>query len=245
MEAHYGEIVGANLEALEERVAAAAARAGRDPVSIEIVAVTKLHPPEAVAAAWEAGLRRFGENRVQEAELKYGSFVAEHREARLDLLGHLQGNKVNKALRLFDRIESIDSVELLRSLLDRLGEREAAGRGGLEVLFELHTAEDSKSGFPDREALLEACRFLAARTATGGPALVPRGLMTMAPFTEDEASIRASFGALRGLREEIAREFGFASFDVLSMGMSGDFELAVEEGATSIRIGTALFGSRA
>lgn len=202
------------------------------------MAVTKFHPIEAVEAAYAAGARLFGENRVQEAESKFAPFLASHPDARVELIGSLQSNKAKKAVALFSSVQSVDSL----GLLSELEKRAAAASRRLDILFELHTGEDSKAGFPDLEGLLEAADFLAGL----GPdsSLRPRGLMTMAPFTKDEGSIRASFRSLRAAFDALKTRFPFPSFDTLSMGMTNDFEIAVEEGSTLVRIGTAIFGSR-
>jgi pyridoxal phosphate enzyme (YggS family) len=233
------------VELVRSRVSEVAARAGRDPGEVELLAVTKFHPLEAVLAAWEAGLRSFGESRVQEAEAKFPPFLAGRPGARLDMIGHLQSNKAKKAVALFSRIQSVDSTELL---LDLEARARGAGRR-IEVLLELHTGEESKEGFRGTEELYRAVdRLLAARRGgaeAAGTGLSLRGLMTMAPASAEEAPIRASFGALRSAREGCRARFGAELFDVLSMGMSGDYEIAVEEGSTLLRIGSALFGERA
>jgi len=255
------EIVSGNIERVRERVFKAAARAGRNPGNITILAVTKFHPIEAAERAYACGIRRFGENRVQEA---LGKFTADRRCAMpgcsIDLLGSLQSNKVNKAIDFFDGMQSVDSSDLLDALCARAGRRIAP----LSLMLELHTGEDSKSGFPDEDSLLYAVeRFLKWKAGEGGTAeAVPsdaassaaanrgmlrlEGLMTMAPFTADEAEIRGAFRRLAAAEVKIRRTFGFseAEFCALSMGMSGDYEIAVEEGATLLRIGTAIFGER-
>jgi pyridoxal phosphate enzyme (YggS family) len=237
-----GTAIGTRLRELRARVEAAARKAGRDPDGIEIMAVSKFNPVAAVEAAFEAGIRSFGESRVQEAEEKFPVFLRAHPEVRLDLVGHLQSNKVKKALGLFSRLQSVDSPDLIREIRKRGEARREAGLGSLEILFELHTAEDSKTGFPDAASIHDACRLIAE--TEGGDLLLPRGLMTIAPNMGDESAIRGSFAKLRELSAEIRREWAFPRFDVLSMGMSGDFEIAVEEGSTLIRIGTAIFGER-
>ena len=234
------------VELLRSRISDAAARAGRDPGGIELLAVTKFHPVEAALAAWDAGLRSFGESRVQEAEAKYAPFLADHPSARLDMIGHLQSNKAKKAVAFFSRLQSVDSAELL---LD-LDARALAADRRLEVLLELHTGEESKEGFRDAEELYRALDLLLSSgrrslEPPGQGGLVPRGLMTMAPYSGDEAPIRDSFRALRAALEECRGRFALPDFDVLSMGMSGDYRIAVEEGSTLLRIGTALFGERA
>jgi PLP dependent protein len=231
----YG-FVAERVASVRERIASAARRSGRDPGAVELLAVTKLHPAEAVRAAWGAGVRAFGESRVQEAQSKYGTLLPELEGARLDMIGRLQTNKVKKAVGLFSRIQSIDSLDLL---LEADGRARAAG-AGIEVLLELHTGEESKAGFRGKDELyraLEACYSMPDRMAR------PRGLMTMAPNVPDRELARASFRALREALEGARSRFGPLGLDELSMGMSGDFEIAVEEGSTSVRLGTVLFGT--
>ncbi len=241
---HYLSSIGAGLESLRSRIEGAAARSGRDPSGIEIVAVSKFHPIDAVEAALACGIGRFAESRVQEAEAKFQSLAPARPDLRLDLIGHLQGNKVKRAVALFDRIQSVDSLDLLESLVGRIkaAREEAENVPIMEILFELHTGEESKSGFPDIESVRKACNYLLALPPGSGIGL--RGLMTMAPLGAGEKATRSSFAALRVLRESLVADFAFPDFTVLSMGMSGDFEIAIEEGATEIRIGTALFGER-
>lgn len=230
----YG-FVGGRLEEVRIRISRAAERSGRDPRTVTILGVTKFHPFSAVQAAYDAGIRVFGENRVQEALEKYPDFLARRPDAQVHMIGHLQGNKVKKAVELFSCVQSVDSPDLLAEL-----ERRAAAAGrGMDILLELHTGEESKSGFADRGSALDACERL-----TGLGNLRLRGLMTMAPYTDDAAAIRASFRSLRALFEEIAASRSFPDLDTLSMGMSNDFEIAVEEGATLLRLGTVLFGKR-
>ena len=233
------DFVAGNIAGIRERLALAAGRSGRKPEDVKLMAVTKFHPVEAVEAAYAAGVRLFGENRVQEAEGKYPDFLAAHPDARVDLIGSLQSNKAKKAVALFSGVESVDSVELAKEL-DR---RARAASRRLEALLELHTGEDSKAGFESLDALLEAAEYLAGKEdSQGGLAL--RGLMTMAPFTSDTLQIRASFRSLRFAFDAVKSQFPFPAFDTLSMGMTNDFEIAVEEGSTLVRIGTAIFGTR-
>lgn len=238
----YSRRVRSGLLAIREGIERAASRARRDPASVEIVAVTKFHPLVAVEAAYDEGLRRFAENRVQEAEAKFPSLLASRPDIRLDMIGHLQGNKVNKALSLFDRIQSIDSLELLDAIITRRARMESSPGRALEILFELRTAEETKSGFPDTDAMMRACELLAERGDVAD--IVLKGLMTMAPLDQGLDATRASFSTLRQVFDRIHASMSFSGFDVLSMGMSGDYETAIEEGATEIRIGTALFGTR-
>jgi PLP dependent protein len=228
------------IESLRLRIEAVAQRAGRKASEIELMAVTKFQPVEAVRAAYTAGIRIFGENRVQEASTKFGGNLrSELPDARLDMIGQLQRNKINKALEVFDSIQSIGSMDILDAVLERFG----AGRNLLHLYLELHTGEDTKSGFPDLDGLLRAVERFLEKTSPGGKARL-RGLMTMAPFTDDHSAQRRAFRSLAGAAEAIRSRFSIEGFGDLSMGMSSDFEVAIEEGATMIRIGTAIFGSR-
>ena len=225
--------LASSLAAVQGRIDTAAQKAGRDASSIRLMAVTKGFPRETVEDARAAGLSLFGENRVQEAEQKYldlpGTF-------ELHLIGHLQRNKARPAAGLFACVQSIDKEETAAAL-----EAQCAARGRtMDVLIELNTSgESSKSGFPARGEALAVCDAIARMAH-----LRVRGLMTVGPLSEDQRLIHASFAALRSLYEEIRSGDDFPYFDTLSMGMSGDFEAAIEEGATLVRIGSALFGQR-
>jgi PLP dependent protein len=226
-----------NLRRVADRIAAAAARAGRDPAEVALVGVTKTHPPERVVAGVRAGLRVLGENRVQEAAAKIGAVDEMLRSQGLapptwHLIGHLQSNKVAHALRLFQVIESVDSVHLAEALNKRAATR-------VPILLEVYVGEDpARPGF--RPAELEPA--LGAIAAL--PGLEVRGLMTVAPLGWGADATRGAFARVRGLRDSLAARYPHVHLGVLSMGMSDDFELAVEEGSTSVRIGRALFGRR-
>jgi pyridoxal phosphate enzyme (YggS family) len=225
-------VIADAVAAVRQRIARAAARAGRSPDSVTLVAVTKTHPPAAVAEALAAGVHDFGENKVQEAEAKIAALPGQ--PIRWHLLGHLQSNKARRAAQLFDSIQSVDSASLA-SRLDR-----AAGEAGrtLSVLVQVELGgEATKSGLEEDELMpaLEALRPLAH--------LSVRGLMTLPPPAEDPDQMRPYFRRLRALRDQ-ARGAGLLAGDELSMGMSGDFEVAIEEGATIVRVGTAIFGER-
>lgn len=221
-----------NLLRVMERIEAAKRRAGRTD-EVGVVAVTKTHPPAMVEAALSLGLRRIGENRVQELESKVDAIGRDR--AEWHLIGHLQRNKVRKALPLFDLVHSIDSIRLAQELSSE------AVRAGLEVagLVQVNTSgEESKHGFSAEEAVDAVGEIVAL------PGLRIQGLMTMAPFTTDEATLRRTFAAARRLFERCASEVaGFEPIH-LSMGMSNDFEIAIEEGGTLVRLGTILFGER-
>ena len=216
-----------------DRVARAAARSGRAAGSIRLVAVSKTHPVERVAEAYEAGLRVFGENYVQEAEEKVRAFPG----AEWHLIGKLQANKVRKAVSLFGWIEAVDSPRLLAEISRRCAE---AGKT-MPVLIEVNLAgEGSKAGIPPEELQ----DLLSSAIALTGVRI--RGLMAIPPMTEDPEASRPYFARLRELLDLCASTFGAAGeMTELSMGMSSDFEAAIEEGATMVRVGTAIFGSRA
>ncbi|PKL25627.1 MAG: YggS family pyridoxal phosphate-dependent enzyme [Spirochaetae bacterium HGW-Spirochaetae-3] len=235
MTEEYATEVASRIAGIRERIADACGRAGRPAASVELLAVTKFNPADAVEAAWKAGVRSFGENRVQEAEAKFSALAGSIPGSALHLLGHLQSNKAKKAVSLFDCVQSIDSESILADLARRAAE---LGKT-LDVLFELHTGEESKSGFPDADAL-----FRALETAAALPSLRPRGLMTMAPYTDDEGVVRSSFKSCAAAFDKAKGTFGFPCFDLLSMGMTNDFETAIEEGSTMVRVGTAIFGAR-
>jgi len=227
----------ARVEEVRRRVEASAARAGRDPRAVTLVAVSKTHPPALVREAVAAGLRDFGENRVQEAEEKIGELKAEAPGVRWHLIGHLQANKARRAVRLFELIHSVDSPSLVERL-ERVCVEE--GRERLEVLVQVDLAgEASKSGAGESElpALAESLK--------GCVRVRCRGLMTLPPFSEDAELVRPYFRRLRNLRDGLRAGgvFGGGAGE-LSMGMSHDFEAAIEEGATIVRVGTAIFGER-
>lgn len=224
--------IGDNLARVRERIEGARARAGLTS-DVTIVAVTKTRPPEVLEAAIEAGLCRFGENRVQELESKVGAVGRDRGEWHL--IGHLQRNKVRQALPLFDLIHSIDSWRLAEALSR---EAERAGRV-VEGLVQVNTSgEASKYGFAAAEAVAEVGRIVAL------PGLRITGVMTMAPFTADEPVLRRTFAGAREIFERCAGEYPEFESRHLSMGMSNDFEVAVEEGSTMVRLGTILFGER-
>jgi pyridoxal phosphate enzyme (YggS family) len=218
-------------DALQQRIADSCVRAGRQPADVALLPVTKTHPPAAAEFAARYGLPAVGENRVQEGVEKRARVAA---PLRWELIGHLQSNKARLAATHFDRIQSVDSAKLL-TLLDR-----AAGELGrkLAVLLEINAGEDpAKFGVApaDAPALLEL--------ALAQPHLRVDGLMTIAPLDEDQAVARRCFARLRGIRDDLAARGGVPLRE-LSMGMSGDFEAAIAEGSTQVRVGTALYGAR-
>jgi PLP dependent protein len=226
-----------NLAAVRQRVSSAARRAGRSPEEIALMAVSKTQPPERIREAHEAGQLLFGENRVQEFAGKAGE-LADLDNAEWHMIGHLQTNKAAKTAELFRAVDSDDSLKLAEKLdaaALNLGKK-------LDVLIEINLGgEAAKSGVaPDSPALEE---LLLAAPRLG--ALMFRGLMTVPPFTDDPQEARPYFRRLRELRDAIAaRKLPAISMDQLSMGMSHDFEVAIEEGSTCVRVGTAIFGER-
>jgi hypothetical protein len=229
--------VAENIAGVMQRIAAAARRAGRSPSDIALLGVTKTQPPEHIREAYTAGLRLFGENRVQEFAAKAGA-LANLAGAEFHMIGHLQTNKAAKATELFGAVDSVDSVKLAEKLdaaARKLGKK-------LPVLIEINVGgEAAKSGVAPDSAELDDLLLAAPRFE----ALEFRGLMTVPPFTADREDARPHFRKLRQLRDAIvARNLPAIRMDALSMGMSHDFEVAIEEGSTCVRVGTAIFGER-
>lgn len=227
----------ARLEGVRRRIVEAAARAGRDAREVTLVAVSKTHPVEALREALAAGALDFGENRVQEAGPKIEELRAEAREARWHLIGHLQSNKARRAAQLFDCVHSVDNAALAVRL-ERICAEE--GRARLDALIQVDLAgEATKEGANEEELP----RIVDAFAAFERVRLV--GLMTLPPFFEETERVRPFFRRLRELRDEWRGRGAFGDgAGELSMGMTHDFEAAVEEGATMVRVGTAIFGAR-
>ena len=222
-----------DVEAVRDRVAQAARRAGRDPAEVTLIAVTKGHPLAVARGAAAAGLRELGENRVPEAVEKQDAWP--DAGVRWHLIGHLQRNKAKLAVGRFVLIHSLDSVRLAEAL-----EQAAAARNLVQdVLVEVNVAME-----PQKSGVLPAEAEALVRHAAGLPHLAVKGLMTVAPFTDDPAVLRATFRGLRELGERVRAARGPGGDWQLSMGMSNDFEIAIEEGATMVRLGTVLFGER-
>jgi pyridoxal phosphate enzyme (YggS family) len=220
-----------NLEKIEQRIVAACQRAGRDRSSVTLLAVSKNHPPQTVGLAADLGLTLFGENKVQEGKAKIGMCPG---KLRWHLIGHLQSNKCRDAVHFFQMIQSVDSLALAEEI-NKWAEKSAKT---MPVLLEVNVAgESTKFGFkPD--ALVE--QFLQINALKR---IEINGLMGMAPWTPDPEKVRPIFRRLRELKGQCENLLG-APLPCLSMGMSDDFEIAIEEGSTLVRIGTALFGSR-
>jgi len=222
---------------VRNRIALASARVGRDPEEVTLVAVSKTVDAQRIREAYHAGMRIFGENRVQEFSEKFPQ-LQDLNEAEWHLIGHLQSNKTKKATELFHAVDSVDSLPLARKLNEAAGQLKKI----LPVLIEVKVSDEaSKAGIPadspELEDLLEA--------ATKLDHIQVRGLMTVPPFTENPEGARPYFRLLRDRRDQIAAlRLPRVQMDVLSMGMSHDFEVAIEEGSTCVRVGTAIFGAR-
>jgi pyridoxal phosphate enzyme (YggS family) len=222
------------LREVRERIARACERGRRDEAGVELVAVTKTHSAEVVRRAAEAGLSVFGENRVQEGVAKIEALRSDFPALSWRLIGRLQSNKAKTAVRYFEEIQSVDRSSLLEILSREAG---ASGRR-LPICVEVNVGGEASKGGTDPDgarALVES--------ALASPSIELRGLMTVPPFSEDPEASRSFFRALRSLRDRLRDETG-APIPGLSMGMSHDFEVAIEEGATAVRVGTALFGPR-
>ena len=228
----YDERVTASLPEIQDRISGAAERSGRACDEVTLVAVTKAHPIEAVEAALSHGLFDLGENRTEELAWKHGA--VEDGRAQWHMIGHIQRRKAPRLIGIADLVHSIDSVRLA----ERISKVAVEAGEVLPVLVQVNTSgEESKAGFQCGDLSDEVLGVLAL------PGLEVRGLMTMAPFTSDEAILRRTFERVRILHEELRAFEGYCG-DHLSMGMTNDFEIAIEEGSTMIRIGTALFGKR-
>jgi hypothetical protein len=233
--------IAENIAAVRERITVAARRAGRDPEVVALMAVCKTKPAEEIRAAYEAGQRLFGENRVQEFHEKSGDLqdlMIGPDLAEFHLIGHLQSNKTNRAAEIFQAIDSVDSL----AVLERLHTAALRLNKHLPILIEVNIGgEDQKAGLSpdsqDLEQILHAAPSLLAISI--------RGLMTVPPFTDDPEGARPYFRRLRELRDQIAaRKLPAIGMEELSMGMSHDFEVAIQEGSTCVRVGTAIFGAR-
>jgi pyridoxal phosphate enzyme (YggS family) len=228
--------IASNVERVRNQIAQACRHAGRAETDVALMAVSKMHPAEAIAEAWGAGLRLFGENRVQEWQQKQpvvAELIGGSAQIRMHLIGPLQSNKTARAAELFDAVDTVDSVRIAA----RLNQTARELNKKLPVLIEVKLSdEESKHGIaPERlTLLLEELQPLEA--------LAPCGLMTVPPWSEEPERARPYFRELRRLRDEAARRF--PSVTQLSMGMSNDFAVAIEEGSTCVRVGTAIFGKR-
>jgi len=232
-------VLEVSLRSVQERIGAAARRVGRDPADITLVAVTKTQSPAVIRAAYELGLRHFGENRVEEAETKVGVLPD---DATWHMIGHIQSRKAGRVRSVFHTVHSVDSVKLARRL-DRLAED---GEPPLPVFLECNVSgEDSKYGFEasrwQEDPTQRNALWAAVDEIITLPHLAVQGLMSMAPIVADPEQARPVFVALRRLRDALASAYDQCSWSFLSMGMTDDFEVAIEEGATHVRVGRAIF----
>ncbi len=239
--------IGQRLAAVRSSIDAAARRGGRNASEVLLVAVTKTHGPEVIRAACEAGLRHFGENRVEEAGAKIDALRSLlPAEVRWHMIGHIQSRKATEVARYFDRVHSVDRLKIARLLSGALV---GSGRSA-DILLEVNlSGEATKSGYDlsrwPGEKEQETSFFAEVERVMALPGLHLCGLMTVAPIADSPEAVRPVFRRMRELRDALQSRFTRVEWRELSMGMSGDFEVAIEEGATIVRLGTALFGPRA
>ena len=226
-----------NLDSINERIENAVKKSGRKAGAVKLMAVSKFHPVEEILEAVNSNQLLFGENRVQEASEKFPAIFEKNNKVELHMIGQLQSNKVKNAVKIASCIQSVDRFDLLKEIEKQCAKIEK----NIKILFEVHTGEESKSGFTSEKDLRTAIEALEDNQF---PHIIPTGFMTMAPFTEDENLVRKSFITLRELADKLKSEYHKYEMNELSMGMSGDFEIAIEEGSTLVRVGTAIFGAR-
>lgn len=231
------ETIKRTLSCVQTKMEKAAQRSGRSISDVTLMAVSKFHTVEEIKTVIDCGITLFGENRVQEACDKFPSVFTYEQSCDLHMIGSLQRNKVKQILPLVSCIQSVDRIELLLEI-----QKQAQNISKkIDVLFEVHTGEESKSGFLSED---EICRALDSISSMANPFVNPIGFMTMAPFTTSIPDIRSSFKKLSSIQRSIQQRFSQYQLVELSMGMSSDYEIAIEEGSTLVRIGTALFGAR-
>ena len=223
------------IEDILEKISLACDKSARKSTDVNLMAVSKFHPVEEILQAYDCGLKLYGENRVQEACSKFSEILQIKSDVDLHLIGSLQRNKVKNIVPICSCIQSLDRIELAQEIqkqCEKIGKK-------INVLFEIHTGEDSKSGYQNIDDVKKTLDYILSLENSF---LVPTGFMTMAPFTNNESDIRNSFVTLRNLRDKIQSEYSDFNFSELSMGMSQDYQFAIEEGSTLVRIGTAIFG---
>lgn len=224
-----------NIKNIKNTIAEEEQKAGRATGSVKLMAVSKFHTAEEIEEAIKAGIRLFGENRVQEADSKFPALIQKYPDISLHMIGSLQRNKVKDIVKIATCIESLDRMELAEEIEKQCAKIDRK----ISVLFEVHTGEESKSGFLTEKELEDCITY----TFTC-PHIIPAGFMTMAPFTDNEAEIKASFEKLVKIAGTMRKKFPSADLAELSMGMSNDYKLAIPAGSTIVRIGTAIFGER-
>lgn len=226
-----------NIKIIQDKISSAEKASGRANGEVKLMAVSKFHSVEEIKQAIDAGQLLFGENRVQEVCQKFDELFAYKPEIQLHIIGSLQTNKVKNAVKYATCIESVDRIDLLNEIEKQCSKINKQ----IDILMELHTGEESKAGFPSKEEMFNALDLISQGKY---PHIRPRGFMTMAPFTEDKALIINSFKQLKSVSDEAKQKYPDFDLCELSMGMSADFELAIAEGSTMVRVGTAIFGER-
>lgn len=222
---------------IKNEIATLTQKNGRKENSVKLLAVSKFHPEQEVIKAIEAGQLLFGENRVQEACSKFTPILQNNNDISLHLIGQLQSNKVKNIVPIADVIQSVDRIDLVKEIEKQCSKINKE----IKILFEIHTGEESKSGF---EKIEEVEKLLEDMKNNIYPHVIPSGFMTMAPFTDNEILIHKSFETLRLIKEDLQKKYPQFKLDELSMGMSSDYKIAIQEGSTMVRIGTAIFGER-
>lgn len=226
-----------NLNKIQNKIKETEIKCGRKEGSVKLMAVSKFHPTSDIIEAINEGQLLFGENRVQEANDKFPDILHQYQNVNLHMIGQLQSNKVKNAVKIASCIQSVDRYDLIKEIEKQCAKIDKT----IDILFEVHTGEESKSGFTSED---ELTRCLDALKDGVFPHVNPKGFMTMAPFTDNKDLVRKSFKTLRELSDKYKKEYPMFTMDELSMGMSGDFEIAIEEGSTLVRVGTAIFGER-
>lgn len=226
-----------NLDIIKNSISECEKRSGREAGCVKLMAVSKFHSIEEIQQAINNNQILFGENRVQEANEKFTKLYETYSNIDLHIIGQLQSNKVKTAVAISNCIQSVDRIELIKEIEKQCAKIDKK----INILFEYHTAEDSKSGFKSEEQIISILDDFSNNLY---PHINPCGFMTMAPFTDDEALIRKSFSTLRLLKDKLQKQYYNFNLSELSMGMSNDYKIAIEEGSTLVRIGTAIFGER-
>ena len=229
--------IKSNLLQINDKIRNAEAKAGRKENSVKLMAVSKFHPIEEIQQAIDCGQVLFGENKVQEASQKFPELLQNNQNIDLHMIGVMQSNKVKNAVKIASCIQSVDRIDLLNEIEKQCAKIEK----NINILFEIHTGEETKSGFECFEDVQMALNLLLENNF---PHITPKGFMTMAPFTEDKSLIHKSFETVYNLSQKLQQQFPSFDLSELSMGMSGDFEIAIEHGSTLVRVGTAIFGER-
>lgn len=229
-------LIGKKFLDVQNDVNECAKNAGRAQNDVKLMAVSKFHSIEEIESAIKFGANLFGENRVQEAVEKFSVLLQKYPKINLHLIGSLQRNKVKDIVKIASCIESVDRIDLICEIEKQCAKIERK----IDILYELHTAEESKSGFANYDELFSAVKYTVDNCAH----IVPKGFMTMAAFTNDEALIKKSFVQLKTVGKKIQDAFPNLLLNEYSMGMSNDYKIAIQEGSTIVRIGTAIFGER-